>query len=111
VFSSNTSIETKSKSKYRNPRQTSKQINLKSGTSKTSNPKQADLEILHNDFGFDHLILFRISDFVLRNFAVLTMLRYPTVKLSNRQHEDNHDPADYAPRHKPVVAVARQRLS
>jgi len=32
------------KSEYRNPKQTLKQINLKSGKSKTPNPKEACLE-------------------------------------------------------------------
>jgi len=54
--------ETNPKSEYRNPKQTQRQINFKSGKSKTPNPKEACLEF----YIFGHLKLFRISDFVLR---------------------------------------------
>jgi len=51
--------ETKPKSEYRNPKQTQIQINLKSGKSKTRNPKEACLEFyifwsfeIVSNFGF-----------------------------------------------------------
>src|SRR6266849_1213480 len=61
------------KFEYRNPKPTQRQINLKSGKSKTPNPKEACLEF----YIFGHLKLFRISDpsiwlrtsFVLRIFC------------------------------------------
>src|SRR2546426_7507088 len=65
-----TTSETNPKSEYRNPKQTQSQINLKSGKSKTPNPKG-----VWNFTYFGHLILFRISDFVLRIFLFLAPLR------------------------------------
>src|SRR6266540_6184579 len=54
-----------SKSEAPNPKQTQRQINLKSGKSKTPNPTEAGLGF----YLFCSLKLFRISDFVLRIFC------------------------------------------
>src|SRR6266508_1962593 len=43
-FTAPTCCEKNPKSEYRNPKQTRRQINLKSGKSKTPNPKEACLE-------------------------------------------------------------------
>src|SRR6266545_6058146 len=53
------------KSEAPNPKQTQRQINLKSGKSKTPNPTEAGLGF----YLFCSLKLFRISDFVLRIFC------------------------------------------
>jgi hypothetical protein len=44
MLSRQATSETKPKSEYRNPKQTQRQINLKSGKSKTPNPNKACLE-------------------------------------------------------------------
>jgi len=65
MLSRQATSETNPKSEYRNPKQTPRQINLKSGKSKTPNPKEACLEFYEfwsfeivSDFGF------RASNFV-----------------------------------------------
>jgi len=55
------------KSEYRNPKQTLKQMNLKSGKSKTPNPKEACLEFdLFWSFEFVSNFGFRASNFLAR---------------------------------------------
>src|SRR6266508_1630733 len=59
LFSRQAISETNPKSEYLNPKQTQRQINLKSGKSKTPNPKEACLEFyifwsfeIVSNFGF-----------------------------------------------------------
>src|SRR6266568_2614080 len=70
-FTAPTCCEKNPKSEYRNPKQTRRQINLKSGKSKTPNPKEACLEF-YTFWSFEI-----VSNFGFRasNFLFLAPLR------------------------------------
>jgi hypothetical protein len=62
MLSRQVASETNPKPEYRNPKQTERQINLKSGKSKTPNPNQACLEFFLF-WSFEIVSNFRISCF------------------------------------------------
>jgi len=66
VYRAKTSLKQNPKSEYRNPKQTNSQINPKS--KKFQNPEFDASRLEHCSF-FDHLELFRISDFEFRVFS------------------------------------------
>jgi len=63
IYRAKTPMEQNPKSEYRNPKQTQRQINLKSGKSETVNPKEACLELyLFGSFGIVSNFGFRASN-------------------------------------------------